>query len=169
MKYDVIVVFGAAVWSEGRPSPALLRRTLHAVSLVQAGLSDHILVTGGLGKYPPSEARVMSDIALDSGLPPPSITMEERGTNTLFSAMECLKIIRSKGWSSALIVTDRYHIPRSRFIFRALGIQADGNAPPGGCAANRKGRWFLFYVREFFAFPWYCMRIIPKLIDQRKA
>ena len=49
--YDVIVVLGAAVWPGAQPSPALQRRILHAVDLLQRGYAAHLLVTGGVGKY----------------------------------------------------------------------------------------------------------------------
>ena len=58
--YDVIVVLGAAVWPGGQPSPALQCRVLHAVDLLQRGYALHLLVTGGVGQYPPAEAEVMT-------------------------------------------------------------------------------------------------------------
>ena len=56
--YDVIVVLGAAVWPGGQPSPALQRRVMHAVDLMQRGYAAYLLVTGGMGQYPPTEASV---------------------------------------------------------------------------------------------------------------
>ena len=68
--YDVIVVLGAAVWPGGQPSPALQRRILHAVDLWQQGYAVYLLVTGGVGKYPPAEAAVMQRLAVAHGIPP---------------------------------------------------------------------------------------------------
>jgi len=167
--YDAVVVFGAAVWPNGRPSPALRRRTLHAVSLVKSGLAGHLLVTGGTGKHPPSEARVMKHIAQAHGLSSELIFTEETGTSTFHSARECRKIMRRNRWSSALIVTDPYHIPRACFIFRSLGFKADGSAPAGGKESNRSWRWCLYYVREFLAFPWYCILAIQGVIYLRRT
>jgi len=67
-KADVIIVLGAAVWAGGVPSPALRRRALHAVELFQQGLSDVLIVSGGIGKNPPSEARIMRRLAVQQGI-----------------------------------------------------------------------------------------------------
>ena len=83
---DAIVVLGAAVWKRGEPSPALRRRVLHAVDLMREGRSHAMLVTGGLGKYPPTEAEVMKEIAVvGGGIPPESIIMENKATSTFQS------------------------------------------------------------------------------------
>ena len=166
--FDAVIVFGAAVWPGGRPSPALERRILHAVSLVKAGLAVNLLATGGLGKHPPSEAAVMRRTALDAGIPAHRIFTEETGTSTFHSALECLKIARARGWSSALIVTDVYHIPRAVFVFRGLGLKARGHPPPGGRQANRAWRWFLYHAREMLAFPWYCILVLRRVLYFRR-
>ena len=67
--YDAIVVLGAAVWPGGQPSPALQRRVMHAVDLLQQGYAAYLLVTGGVGKYPPTEAEVMQRLAVAHGIP----------------------------------------------------------------------------------------------------
>src|SRR5688572_15850090 len=43
---DAIVVLGAAQY-DGRPSPVLRDRLDHALDLYDAGLADHIVLTGG--------------------------------------------------------------------------------------------------------------------------
>ena len=116
---DVIIAMGAAVWPGGRPSPALRRRTLHAVQALHAGRGARLVVTGGLGKHPPAEAQVMRQLAHDAGVPPACILVEDRATSTLQSAIYCTRLLRQHGWSSALIVTDRYHLPRPCWCFAA--------------------------------------------------
>ena len=61
--FHVIVVLGAAVWEGGQPSPALKRRLLHGVKLWKEGNAKYIIVSGGIGKHPPSEAAVMKKLA----------------------------------------------------------------------------------------------------------
>ena len=63
-RVDVIVVLGAAVWEHGVPSPSLCNRILHAVALLHSELSNTLLLTGGVGKYPPSEGQAMRRLAL---------------------------------------------------------------------------------------------------------
>src|SRR5215211_7207081 len=88
--YDVIVVLGAAVWSDGQPSPALQRRILHAVDLLQRGYAGYLLVTGGVGKYPPAEAAVMQRLAVAHGIPFQHILCEDQATSTC----QCLAVLR---------------------------------------------------------------------------
>ncbi len=164
----VAVVFGAAVWENGQPSPALKRRTQHAIALIQSGKAQHLLFTGGLGKYPPSEAHIMKQLALEQGVPASLIVTEETGTSTFQSALECARIMRQQNWSSALIVTDVYHIPRAVFLFRRLGFLARGHPPPGGRQSNTPGRWLRYYLREIFAFPWYCILVFHQIIYSRR-
>src|SRR5436190_16587366 len=87
--YDVIVVLGAAVWPDEQPSPALRRRVLHAVDLLQRGYASHLLVTGGVGKHPPAEAEVMQCLAVAHGIPHASIVLEDQATSPFESACRC--------------------------------------------------------------------------------
>lgn len=156
---DVAVVLGAAVWAGGRPSPALTRRTLHAVQLARAGAVRHLLLTGGLGRHPPSEASVMRALAVAAGIEPARLVLEERATSTLESARECARIIAARGWSRVLLVSDSYHLPRARLAFRRFGVAARASAPPGGRGDTAEWQWLLLHLRELVAIPWYLVRL----------
>ncbi len=75
---DVIVVLGARVWPSGRPSDALARRTLHAVKLYKEDLAAIIVCSGALGTFPPTEAQAAARLAVDQGVPPEAIVLEEK-------------------------------------------------------------------------------------------
>ena len=164
--YDVIVVLGAAVWPGGQPSPALQRRILHAVDLLQRGYAAYLLVTGGLGKYPPAEAVVMQRLAVAHGIPPQHILCEDQATSTFASALRCCDILRQRGWSRVLVVTDRYHLPRTLFAFWSCGLHAVGSAAPGKPSRRLRRRWY-YYLREGLALPWYLVRAVPILLRHR--
>jgi uncharacterized SAM-binding protein YcdF (DUF218 family) len=164
--YDVIVVLGAAVWPDGRPSPALQRRVLHAVGLLQQGSGAYLLVTGGLGKYPPAEAEVMQRLAVAHGIPTENIVCEDQATSTFASARRCCDILRQRGWARVLVVTDRYHLPRALFAFRSCGLCAVGSATPGKPARRLWRRWY-YYLREGLACLWYLVRAVPVLLQRR--
>ena len=165
--YDVIVVLGAAVWPSGQPSPALQRRILHAVDLLQRGYAAYLLVTGGLGKYPPAEAVVMQSLAVAHGIPPQHILCEDQATSTFASALRCCDILRQRGWSRVLVVTDRYHLPRTLFAFWSCGLHAVGSAAPGKPSRRLRRRWY-YYLREGLALPWYLVRAVPILLRRRR-
>ncbi len=128
--YDVIVVLGAALLPDGRPSRALERRVDHAVALFRAGHAEHLLVSGGLSGPPPTEAAVMRARALEDGVPDDRICVEDRAVNTFENALFSGVIMERRGWSRPLVVTDAYHLPRALYVFRRLGIDAAGSGVP---------------------------------------
>ena len=158
-KSDVIIVLGAAVWQGGRPSPAILRRVLHAVNLLNAGRAPFIIFTGGLGKHPPSEAIVMQAVAEKEGVEEEKMVLEEKATSTYESALNCIKIMRDRNWSTAIIVSDSYHVFRSVFLFRLLGVKAVGSSAPGGRESNPTWKWLYYHLREIAAIPWYLILV----------
>ena len=165
---DAIVVLGAAVWKRGEPSPALSRRVLHAVELMREGRSHAMLVTGGLGKYPPTEAEVMKEIAVvGGGIPAESIIMENKATSTFQSVVLCSRIMRQHGWSTAIVVSDPYHLVRAIVAFRAFGIRATGSAAKGGRQYNRSWKWWYYYLREIVAVPWYVLLVAAEKMRRK--
>jgi len=158
--FDVIVVLGAAVWNGGLPSPALKRRLLHAVSLFKKGKANYLLVTGGLGKYPPTEASVMKELALKQGLNSENILVEDKGKSTFQSVLESIRIIREHNWTNAIVVSDPYHLFRALLVFRCFNIRVIGSAAKGGKEANKLWKWSYYYLREYIALPWYIVLII---------
>ncbi len=160
----VIIVLGAAVWRGGEPSPALRRRVSHAVELLQAGQGRMLLMTGGLGTHPPPEAHVMRQLAMAQGIPDTRILLEDQATSTFQSALRCTRILRQHGWSTALIVTDRYHLPRALLSFRAMGVRAQGSAPQGGRYSRRRWKVWYYRIRELLALGCYIPRLLVRKI-----
>jgi uncharacterized SAM-binding protein YcdF (DUF218 family) len=118
----VAVVLGAAVWSNGRPSPTLARRAAHAIALYRAGKVDAILGCGGLGRHPPREAAMITRLCLEAGLPADAIHEEDRSTTTRENLALAHPILHALAPSQIVLVTDPYHMPRARLIASQLGI-----------------------------------------------
>jgi uncharacterized SAM-binding protein YcdF (DUF218 family) len=157
---DSTIVLGAAVLTGGLPSPSLERRVLHAIDLFGKGKTSFLIFTGGLGKHPPSEAQLMKRIAMDHGVPEPCLILEETATTTLESAKACAEILRARKWSlTAIVVTDRYHLPRAILAFRSCGVHAIGSAPAAGRGTTSIWRWWYLHFRETLALPWYMLLI----------
>lgn len=157
---DVAVVLGAAVWKGGVPSPSLQRRIMHATGLIKSGRVRWLILTGGIGRYPPSEARVMRQIAIEQGVSEEQIILEEEATSTFENARACARIIKTRGLSSAWIVSDRYHLLRSVFLFRQLGICAKGSSADRTEADTSRCRWYYSHFRELLALPWSVFRVL---------
>lgn len=160
--YDVVVVLGTRVRPDGSASAALGRRVARGVELFKAGQGGAMLLCGGVGRHSPSaasEASVMRDIALAAGLDDGQLTLEDQSRTTLENALNARAIMAERGWETALVVTDRLHLPRALLAFRGVGIRASGQAVIGAGQGPFRRPWqFLAY--EACAFPWYLTRIV---------
>jgi len=120
---DAIVALGAAFRRDGQASPALVRRARHAIALYEAGAAPLILFTGGpCGGGGRSEAEAMAAIASDSGVPEAAILLEAQARNTRENAVFSAEMLRRRGRRRVLLVTDAFHMPRARLVFRAQGL-----------------------------------------------
>lgn len=158
---DVVIVLGAAVWRDGRASPALKNRVAKGVALSRQGVAPRLMLTGGLGRHPPAEAEVMRRLAIAGGIDPRRLVLEDQAKSTFDSARFCAEIMRKEGWSSAVVVTDAYHLPRSLMAFRGFGIRAQGAASGGGRPGTLGWlRWSACIARELPALAWYALRLL---------
>ncbi len=173
--YDVIVVLGAAVGAGGGPSAALRRRVAEGVRRLEAGAAPVLLLSGGKGGGPdggkaggtggakdsrwPSEAEVMRDLVLAPGVAEARLVLEPDSRSTFENARHSVRLMRARGWSSALVVTDTVHLPRALLAFRAAGIEAHGAAAKGGARDEPAWTWPYHLAREALALLWYAARI----------
>lgn len=113
--FDAIVVLGCRVMPSGEPSPALARRAQRAAALWREERAPIVVTTGGLGDFPPTEARAAAAIARAHGVPDAAIVLEEASTSTEENARFARALV---GADRVLLVTDGFHAPRSARIFR---------------------------------------------------
>ncbi len=116
-----IVVLGARVRPDGRPSAALERRMRVAISLYQAGVAPRLLLSGG-GRQAMPEAEVMRQLALAAGVPDSALLIEPRSRTTLENATETARLLSVAGPRTVVLVTDSYHALRARLLFRIAGV-----------------------------------------------
>lgn len=124
---DAIVVLGAAQY-DGRPSPVLEARISHAVDLYRAGIAPYLIVTGG--KEPAdrtTEAAAARAWAEAHGVPAAAILAEDRGRTTLESLETVARMLRDRGMTSAVFVSDRTHMLRVLRMATDEGIAAWGS------------------------------------------
>lgn len=124
---DAIVVLGAAQYN-GRPSPVLQARLQHAVDLFHAGIAPILIVTGGKENGDrTTEAAAARTWAMANGVPSSAILAEDHGRTTLESLEAVAAILRGRGLSSAVFVSDRTHMLRVLRIATDEGIAAWGS------------------------------------------
>lgn len=121
---DTLIVLGSAVWNGGRASPALAARIQKGIELYRAGYAPYLILTGGVGNNPPSEAQVMKNIALSAGIPENALVLEDRSHSTEENLANAKAIMDSRGWRTALIVSAPYHLLRAETIAHDLNIDA---------------------------------------------
>ena len=154
----VAVVLGTQVLDGGRPSRPLAARTLHAAGLYAAGEIRVLMPTGGVGRYPPSEAEVMVRMLRKAGVAREDILAEEEAQSTRESAYRVAEIAQEKGIGSVMLVTDPLHCVRSVEAFRAEGLRVYASpvysSPMWRSPGLRRGQ----FAREMVALAWYRMR-----------
>lgn len=124
-------------WSSDQPSLFAVQRLRYGARLAKAsGLP--ILVTGGLHfDQPPSEARIMAD-TLQQDFNINARWLEERSRTTWENALFSAQLLHAQGIHRIVLVTDAWHMQRSRWSFEQAGFQVIP-APQGFySAAQRK-------------------------------
>lgn len=161
----VFVIMGAAVWEGGRASNAMRRRVDGALAGAQ-GLQDaSFLASGGVGKYPPSEAAVMARLLQDAGVQADRILLDEASVDTLESVRNCVAILRAlPEFGDVIVCSDVYHIPRCRWLFKLYGISSHSGKVASGRDQNTALRWAYYYLREFAALPWDTFLVLVSLL-----
>lgn len=128
-RYDVIVVLGAKPSPDGKRVPAMDRRVRHGVRLFHDGVADFLLMSGGRNGHSTPEAVLMQALAVEEGVPEENVVLESKSTRTLENAFFSKAVMEERGWTRALVVTDKFHLPRALFTFHCFGIQARGRSP----------------------------------------
>ena len=151
----MLVVLGAAVWPGGMPSNAMRRRVQAAICSGRGNADALYLVSGGVGKNPPSEAQVMLQLLLAEGIAQQQVLLDEQSGDTLESVRNCARIIQGlPDVSRVIICTDRYHILRTRWLFFLAGIRTAAGRIPSGWRQTGLRKWI-----------YYCLREVPAIVQ----
>ena len=142
----VAIVFGAGYWPGGRLSPMLQDRVDAAMELYTAGRIDKLLFSGDNRFVDYNEPASMLDYALEHGIPHEDIVLDYAGRRTYDTCYRARAIFQV---DNAILVTQRYHLPRAIETCRAVGVYVDGYSADRQPYARRA---FVYYVaREVLA------------------
>jgi|WetSurMetagenome_2_1015567.scaffolds.fasta_scaffold666359_1 uncharacterized SAM-binding protein YcdF (DUF218 family) len=143
---DIIVVLGAAEY-HGKPSPVLKARLDHAQDLYRRGLAKLVLTSGGAGGDQQfTEGQVGRDYLVERGVPSESIVVEGEGDSTVETVLAVSEIMRRMNLSSAILVSDGYHVYRAKRILEEQGMKAYGSPRPHTPQGTWREEWL--YVRQ---------------------
>jgi len=150
-----ILIFGAAVRADGKPSATLQRRVEAALACARGRTDVRFIPTGAVGRYGPSEASVMANLLMKSGVRSDRILLEETGRDTLSSVRAIYRILREHGPPGhVMVASSAYHLPRCVTLLCLLGIAAQPcPPPPEPASATWWKRWY-WRLREVPALPY---------------
>lgn len=121
---DCVIALGAQVLPDGTPCHQLYDRVQIASNIFLDGAGKKLLLSGDARKPDEyDEITAMKGVAYEYNVKEEDIISDGSGLNTR-SSMENLKNIF--GFSDCVIVTQEYHIYRSVFLARKMGIDAYG-------------------------------------------
>jgi vancomycin permeability regulator SanA len=139
----VAVVLGAGIWGE-HLSPVLEDRVFTGVELYKEGKVKKLLMTGDNSEADYDEPTAMKKYAIKQGVPEEDIVLDYAGFNTYESFYRAKEIF---SLTDIIIVTQKFHLPRSLYISNKLGVNAVGMA-----SDRRKYKSSGWYnIREFFS------------------
>lgn len=122
----VVIVFGAQLAPDGvSPMPFLQGRLDVAAQLVADGKADSVLVSGDGNGGSGDEIAAMTSYLVAHGVPADRIAGDPYG---LDSYDTCKRAHDLYGVREALLVSQRFHLPRAVTLCRRLGIDASGVA-----------------------------------------
>lgn len=122
-QYDAIVVLGASVLPTGELSDILQSRVDAAIEMYKAGAAPVIIMSGN-GESPDyDEPRQMKEYAISQGVPSDAIYCDKAGLHTYDTMWRVANVY---GATSAVVVTQEYHLYRSVYDAQGCGMDADG-------------------------------------------
>ena len=134
----VAIVFGARIYPNGRVSSMLGDRVETAVQLYRAGKVDKLLLSGD-NRFPDyDEPGRMMDYAVARGVPAEDIQPDYAGRRTYDTCFRAREIF---GLTSAVLVTQEFHLPRALFTCDRLGLDVVGVAADMRSYSRRSIVW----------------------------
>jgi uncharacterized SAM-binding protein YcdF (DUF218 family) len=160
---DYVIVFGAAVRADGRPSGSLRHRIEGALAWGRRQEEALFIPTGGIGRTGPAEAKVIQDALVEGGIAPGRIIPELHGRDTLESVRLCDAMLRKRGDCRRIICcTSAYHQPRCRLLFRLLGYKVVAPRMPAEWGRLSKGTYLRLVLKEVIATPYDALLLLAR-------
>jgi len=140
--YDVAIVFGAGLRRDGTPTTVLADRVDTAVELFLDGKVQRLLMTGST-RDGYDEPAAMATRARSLGVPQAAILTDSGGVRTYESCARAQEM----GIRSALLVSQRFHLPRALALCGSVGIDAVGVAADRSTYGSRARQ--IWSLREY--------------------
>ncbi len=116
---EAAIVLGARVHPGGQVSGMLHARLEEGLALYRLGKVRKLLLSGDHGQVEYDEVNAMRQYMLRNGVKPEDIFLDHAGFDTYDSLYRARDIFQV---SSAVIITQRFHLPRAMYIRLALDL-----------------------------------------------
>jgi SanA protein len=117
------IIFGAGLWRDGSPTPVLQDRVLAGAQLYFAGKIKKLLMSGDNSYIDYNEPEAMRQYALELGVPDQDIVLDYAGRRTYDTCYRARYIF---GVTEALLITQKFHLPRAIYICNQIGLSSEG-------------------------------------------
>ncbi|CAN5644384.1 hypothetical protein BH10BAC5_BH10BAC5_22560 [soil metagenome] len=125
-KADAGAILGAAVWGGNKPSPVLRERINKGYEIYNKKYVPRLILTGGGSKNEMTEADVAKNELLKYGIDPKNLDVENTSNSTLEQILWIRDFLyKSRNWKKIIIVSDNFHLFRSKQICRFNNMDAD--------------------------------------------
>ncbi|AIQ69236.1 hypothetical protein PGRAT_17590 [Paenibacillus graminis] len=148
-KADVGIILGMAMWGD-KPSPGLKERLDYGLKLYREGIFPRFIVSGGLDRadYKYTEAEGMKNYLVEQGVPENAVILENKSTSTYENLKFSQKLMQSKGFNTAVIITHTFHGQRALEIAQELNY----NRPELGLTDSQVMSMLKYKTREILAY-----------------
>lgn len=120
-----LVLLGCRVVGPAALSPPAARRAQRALQAFEAGLSGHILASGGKAWGGVREADALCAYLAERGVPEHALERELSSRSTRQNARCAAELLLPRGLKRVTLVTCDWHMPRALCCFRGAGFDAE--------------------------------------------
>jgi len=147
---ECLMIMGAKVLANGQPDLMMAERISTAKEIINDDIKKVILSGGSLDDKK-TEAEVMSDLLIDSGLDANKVVLETDSTSTLENLAFSKPLILTNNCKKLDILSHDFHLARIAMTADRLGIPINRLIPAQTAKQNTKQR----LEREYKAYLWY--------------
>ncbi|MFH6957451.1 YdcF family protein [Flavobacterium aquidurense] len=127
---DIAVILGNKVNEDGTLSERLEKRLECGLNLYRKHRVKKIIVSGGLGKEGFYEGDKMRDFLIANKVPDTAIIVDNLGNNTRATVINTIKLKDSLDFKSIIVVSQYYHVTRTKMLFRKQGFKNVASVSP---------------------------------------
>lgn len=120
---QAVIIPGASVLKNKKPSPVLLERLQKGIEIYKSGKSAKLLLSGDNAQRYYDEVNVMRDYCLQRGVKAEDIFLDHAGLRTFDTIYRTRYVYAAK---NIVVVSQKLFLPRALFLADHLGINAFG-------------------------------------------